>query len=129
MKKKKRKRLEREVLAILDDWTPCLGLEPYEREVKFFRTRDEFRRDKHSIVAARVWCDWRYQTIYLEVCLPVLAEMTAKKRERTMVHELVHALVHPMSRRKKKDNEEFVVTNLTNAFIWTRNRARGAEKR
>ncbi len=124
MKRKARKRLERAVLAILDDWTPCLGLEAYECQVEFFRTEDDFRKDEHTLTAARCWPDWRYQTIYLEVCLPALVGFSARKLERVIVHELVHALVRPLHDPERMDAEEFAVTNITNAFIWTRNRAR-----
>jgi len=126
MKDKTARKLEKQVLAILDDWTPCLGLEPYEKKVEFFQTKKTFRKGSRSLVAARVWCDWRYQTLYIEFCLPALRGMSFNGLERTVVHELVHALVNPMKAKGRQGDEEFTVTNLTHAFIWTRNRARGS---
>lgn len=124
MKKKEAKRLKKAVISAVENWYPNLGLGPYQREVNFIHSAKSFRQEHGRMVAMRVWCDWRYQDLYIEVCLPALKGMTEARIEGLVVHELVHALVNPLSSDKRKDHEEFVVTNLTNAFIWVRNAAR-----
>ena len=116
----RRKRIQ----AALDKWLKPLGLLWWEVTVEYYNDPDEVirmfhRDDEETVVAARIYSDWRYGTIRLLINLPAFKGRDSEETERIIVHELCHALVSEMQ-TGGMDHEERVVSILTKAFFWVR---------
>jgi hypothetical protein len=96
-------------------WTRTFGLQHW-------RITDEWRRErfKNKHIVASVKVKWEYQEAVIEWCLPKSADLTNERLEEVVIHELVHILVAELVDQKSEKNEERVVVNLANAFIWTK---------
>lgn len=105
----------------IDKWLKPLGLLWWEVTVTYYDNPGEiaqrFYQGDDSWVVARVYADWRYGTIRLEINLSMFTDYDQEETERKIVHELVHAMVNEMQ-WDGIDHEERVVSTLTKAFFW-----------
>ena len=131
MKRKAFKRHRARCQRIIRDWLQPLGLLWWQVDTLYYDDPAEFpggagHGDSH--IVARVWAQWEYLTAKIAINVPEVAQMDDDKLERVLVHELCHILVSEMRADPDActDHEERTVTQLANAFIWTRDRAREA---
>ena len=107
----------------LDKWLKPLGLLYWQIDVLYYddamEIKRQFKDDAEDITNAQVDSDWRYLRATIKFNLAAMAERTDDDIETTVVHELVHILVCE-TRTEGIDHEERVVTQLTKAFMWTR---------
>ena len=128
MKRKAAKRVRRRWQAALDEWIPALGLDEYHIEVAYYSDPDDFpagKGDDTGRPAAQVISKWQYMGAWLGVNMLEVADLDDVQLEEAVVHELCHVLVDELDPQDVK-HEERVVTQLSKAFIRTRNLARKA---
>ena len=116
---------------VFDEWLQPLGLLWWSVDIDYYDDSAEFpggTGSGDSRVVARVWAQWEYLQAKIAINVPEVAQMDDDKLERVLVHELCHILVSEMRADPDActDHEERTVTQLANAFIWTRNLARKA---
>lgn len=111
------KRLEK----IVKPWSSRLGLFDWEADV--IVTQHELgvsALDENANVLASCSASWPYKAARLEFSGPGILRIDDDDLERAVVHELMHCKVNEMAKGEGVDpHEERVVTDLTNATIWT----------
>lgn len=114
-----RKRLSR----LLRPWVKRLGL--HDWEAKVIVSKDALGTptlgSQISSVLACCYPSWMYKSTYIEFSGPSLLNLDDDDLERAIVHELFHCKVDEMSKNDgiPDPHEERVVTELTDAAIWT----------
>lgn len=108
----------------VDVWTGVLGLRSWECSFFYIYDAEQYPQyfandEVGKQIMAHVDCDWRYMQLLIAFNVKQMCECSEEKIERIVVHELVHALVNEM-RSRGVPHEERVVTQLTSAFIWTK---------
>lgn len=122
MKYKAFKYHRRRTRKLFNEWVYKLGLEWYEIDVVYHRSKKDFRRTwgvgRYTDMAVRT--DWRYMHATVGVCVPLIASLSDEKLEKVVVHELTHILLNE-AREKGLDHEERATTFITKAILYTRN--------
>jgi hypothetical protein len=113
------KRIRKYIPRILDEWQPQLGLTDWTVTITLVK-----KPANGSETAAGVcYAQWEYKLVEIELVKKHIRNMDYKDLEEVMIHELLHAVVSPMQDQNTDEkHKELVVTNLTNAFLWTRKR-------
>jgi len=117
----------KKLMAIIADyvkrWKEVLGLGNWKIDEWYHQDPgDYFKSEDGGTSRAIVYADWRYMTADIHFNIPEMKKsLSIVDIERTVVHELSHILVNQM-RNKGIDHEERVVTELTNAFLFLRDR-------
>lgn len=116
-------RTSKAVHFLFQHWTSIMGLRWWEEvRVQTYNTRNDMPEEQRvSGASAFASVQWEYKTATCGFCLELLMGFTPVELERVVVHELCHLLVNAMRDYDKLGIkiEELVVTNLTQAFIWT----------
>ncbi len=100
------------------DWEYKLGLGDWSIQVDIVKNIDDEISDD---VAGKCWPKWQYKNAYIQLKRRRMIDMTEKEIEPIIIHELLHCIVVEMrSYGLDPDHEERVITNLTNAFRWTK---------
>lgn len=109
-------------ILLLDEWRGVLGLEKWGITVKFVATEE--KTEDGVAIWAKTQTDWAYQ--YCKLFLygtPLNPEdCNEYELEETILHELLHSTVEPLvscqkANQDRTDRTEFVVVNLTRAFL------------
>lgn len=122
-------RTEKALHLLFQHWTMLLGLRWWEEvKIQTYATRNDMPEEQRvSGAAAFASVSWEYKQAACGFCLELLAGYSPIELERVVVHELGHLLVNAMRDYDKLGIkiEELVVTNLTQALIWTAAEWRG----
>lgn len=126
MKDKEYKRISRILTRLQKKWFTTLGFGRWKIRVTLYREpcEDNIR------TAGECIANWEYQDVWLKFYVLRLEDMTEKEIEEVFVHECGHILVNetrmwagPFMTSEKRDDamhhEEHVVTQLTQALLWT----------
>jgi len=121
------KKTRKRVMKAVNKWLHPLGLGWWEVTLHWHSKPKDvihtFQTDHDTdVVAAKMYCDWRYGTADLHINLPAFKCRKQWKIDKMIVHEFVHALVNEM-REGDINHEERVVTALTKAVFWIVNAA------
>src|SRR4051812_31461002 len=118
MKDKEWNAKRKQVKALFDKWTECLGLRWYQIDLEWKAGDGEDRGDGF-VRCMEVRSRWMYRTATITIWLEELTT-DEKKLERAVIHELCHILIEPMRGPDGvTDNEELVAESLASAFCWT----------
>jgi hypothetical protein len=125
---------------LIDKWVKPIGLGWWN--VQFAYSREPLDLGPHIAntgteqCVAKTHAHWQYLDALIEWNMQRIEEMDDEDLERAFVHELCHVFVNEMRmwgnaemETEKADeairHEERVVTQLTNAFLWTRRAGTG----
>lgn len=122
-----RKRL----LALQDKWIPALGLRWWHTTFVYSRQPLKSEAAEGRTCLAQTLVDWEYLNATITFDMQAIVDESDDDLEKTFVHECMHIFVHEMrmwagpevTYEKKEEamkHEERVVTQLTNAVIWSR---------
>lgn len=112
-------------------WLLPLGLRWWK--VKFSYSREPLKSDaaEGRTCLAQTMVDWEYLNATITFDMQAIVEQSDGALEDTFVHECLHVFVHEMrmwagpvvtdeKQEEAMKHEERVVTQLTNALLWTR---------
>lgn len=110
-------RISRILTKLQRKWFTTLGFRRWKIRVTLYREpcEDNLR------TAGSCSADWQYQDVWLKFYVLRLEDMTEKEIEEIFVHECGHILVNEMRewQADRMCHEEHVVTQLTQALLWT----------
>lgn len=115
MKKEKKK-----IIKYFHRWTYRLGLNNWERHLYLLSRKKDIAKhfeNRSPYAVAFINTSWQYMILSVYINMNAIKDLTNFKLEKVIIHELVHALVNEMTEGPK--HEERVVTNITNAIVWT----------
>lgn len=125
------KRIKKKLEKYFHRWTYRLGLDNWERHLYLLSRKKDikrtFKKEHHENAIAYINCDWRYMLLSIYINTNKAKGLTNYKLEKIIIHELFHAIVNEM-RNNDLSHEERVVTNLTNAVLWSINDVLEKEK-
>lgn len=124
MNDKEYEKLKAKTNKFLDKWLTMLGLRGWDINFYWNRELGDKIDDNFSIEAATA-TQYPYKTANVNFFLPSLQGKSNKDIENIVLHELIHILTDEMKDHDKDHNHcERVVTDLTNAFLWTYKRVK-----
>ena len=126
MTDKEYKTIKRLACKYFDVWRLRMGLRHWDLTLLMSRTECPDSRE----TAGRCDCMWEYKSATITIYAPRFLNAPESKMLRIIIHEFCHVLVREMrewgdpgmddkTAINKVAHEERVVTNLTDAFIWT----------
>ena len=129
MRKKERRRQEKRVRHLVEQWAEPMGLLWWKIDVVYYADYDECRGlfakpgDASVETVATTYASWQYLEATIEVNLQRVAKMDDDDLAYTVIHELAHVLVNEMREVEQEGgvaHEERVVTTVAKALRWTR---------
>ena len=123
--------LKRRLQRLVRWWGDELGLRWWLMHFNWDRTGEATTEDGHdgASVAAFTHVTWQYSEASITFNMPLCAEVDDDQLERYVVHEMMHVLVNEMREWQAESgdhailHEERVVSSLTSAVRWVRDRA------
>jgi hypothetical protein len=107
------------IQKLSEKWIKPLGLGWWTIKILYERTSiDRDTEDKNSETIMCVSPLPQYRTATITCFLLSIIDLDDIELEKSFIHELMHIFVSPMSSKNKHDQEEYVATDLANAFYW-----------